>query len=318
MTRLASLDDIPPGLVEILDYIRRHGPCTRGSLAEAIGLSRAVITQRLAALIAYGLIAEDGVGPSTGGRAPRSAALLRRRRATCSSPTSARRASTSRSPTSPARSSRTGQSLPTSRPAPTWCSARVEALFDECARAGGDRPGAVGDRHRRSRAGRVRRGPPDLAADHAGLGRLPGARALRAATACPVWIDNDVNVMALGELTRRHRPRPRRTSSSSRSAPASAPGSSSAAGSTAARRAAPATSATSRSPTDREVDLPLRQHQLPRGARRRRRAGAGRRGRGARAAAARSCARCSTEKGSLDARGRGARRGPRRRGRASS
>jgi glucokinase-like ROK family protein len=71
VTRLAALDDIPPGLVEILDYFRRHGSCTRGALAEAIGLSRAVITQRLAALIHYGLIAEDGVGPSTGGRAPR-------------------------------------------------------------------------------------------------------------------------------------------------------------------------------------------------------------------------------------------------------
>ena len=71
MTRLASLDEIPPGLVEILDYIRRNGPCTRGALAEASGLSRAVITQRLAALAGYGLIAEDGVGPSTGGRAPR-------------------------------------------------------------------------------------------------------------------------------------------------------------------------------------------------------------------------------------------------------
>ena len=30
-----------------------------------------MITQRLAALAGYGLIAEDGVGPSTGGRAPR-------------------------------------------------------------------------------------------------------------------------------------------------------------------------------------------------------------------------------------------------------
>ena len=72
-----------------------------------------------------------------------------------------------------------------------------------------------------------------------------------------------------------------RTSSSSRSAPASAPGSSSTESCTAARRAAPATSDTSRSPGSRG-HLPLRERQLPRGVRRRRRARAGRRGGGPR------------------------------------
>src|SRR6476620_732245 len=63
--------DCSPGLVEILDYVRRRGSCTRAHLVEATGLSRALIGQRLAALVDYGLVAEGGVGPSTGGRAPR-------------------------------------------------------------------------------------------------------------------------------------------------------------------------------------------------------------------------------------------------------
>ena len=63
--------DTPPGLVEVLDYVRRHDTCTRAELVEATGLSRALVGQRLAALEAYGFVTEGGVGPSTGGRAPR-------------------------------------------------------------------------------------------------------------------------------------------------------------------------------------------------------------------------------------------------------
>jgi glucokinase-like ROK family protein len=64
-----SADD--PVLVEVLDYVRRHGPCTRSALVEATGLSRAAIGQRIAALVDYGLLGEGELGRSTGGRAPR-------------------------------------------------------------------------------------------------------------------------------------------------------------------------------------------------------------------------------------------------------
>src|SRR3954464_7982306 len=66
-----GLVECPPGLVEVLDYVRRRGSCTRADLVEATGLSRALIGQRLTALAEYGLVAEAGVGPSPGGRAPR-------------------------------------------------------------------------------------------------------------------------------------------------------------------------------------------------------------------------------------------------------
>ena len=116
--------------------------------------------------------------------------------------------------------------------------------------AGSARP-AVGDRDRRPRPGRVRGRPPDLAADHARLGRLPDPRALR----------RPLPGAGLGRQ-RRQRPGARRvavrasrpattTSSSSRSGPGSAPGSSRTGTSIAARRGVPGTSATSRSSTTR-------------------------------------------------------------------
>ena len=61
----------PDGLVAVLDHVRAHGESTRAELARATGLGRSVLTQRLEALIGYGLLAEDRVGVSTGGRAPR-------------------------------------------------------------------------------------------------------------------------------------------------------------------------------------------------------------------------------------------------------
>ena len=73
---MARTPSIPPehgfnGLLPVLDYVRRHGSTTRPRLVNATGLSRAVVTQRVAELLDYGLLAEGELGPSTGGRAPR-------------------------------------------------------------------------------------------------------------------------------------------------------------------------------------------------------------------------------------------------------
>jgi predicted NBD/HSP70 family sugar kinase len=67
-TRLAPE---PDGLVAVLDHVRAHGASSRAELAHATGLGRSVLTQRVDALLDYGLLAEDRVGISTGGRAPR-------------------------------------------------------------------------------------------------------------------------------------------------------------------------------------------------------------------------------------------------------
>ena len=72
MTRtIAPAEDRLQGIVTVLDHVRAHGSSTRAGLVHATGLSRAVVTQRVGELIDYGVLAEGNLGPSTGGRAPR-------------------------------------------------------------------------------------------------------------------------------------------------------------------------------------------------------------------------------------------------------
>jgi glucokinase-like ROK family protein len=70
-TLIALPDDRLAGLVTVLDYVRTQGSTTRPNLVRATGLSRAVVTQRVAELLDYGLLVEGELGQSTGGRAPR-------------------------------------------------------------------------------------------------------------------------------------------------------------------------------------------------------------------------------------------------------
>ena len=171
--------ECPPGLVEVLDYVRRRGSCTRAQLVEATGLSRALIGQRLAALADYGLVAEGGVGPSTGGRAPRTVRF-------CADAGHLLVADLGATSIDVAVADLAGGILAhAAEPAdiaagPDVVLGRVEALFEECADRVRHAGRAVRHRHRRPRPRRVRRRAPDLAADHAGLGRLQRAGALRA------------------------------------------------------------------------------------------------------------------------------------------
>ncbi len=54
----------------ILELIRRVGTTTRSQLADATGLARSTIADRVERLIAEGLVAEIGEAPSSGGRPP--------------------------------------------------------------------------------------------------------------------------------------------------------------------------------------------------------------------------------------------------------
>jgi predicted NBD/HSP70 family sugar kinase len=59
------------GLAAVLDAIRSGDGITQSALVELVGLGRSVVAQRIGELEAAGLVASSGLGPSTGGRAPR-------------------------------------------------------------------------------------------------------------------------------------------------------------------------------------------------------------------------------------------------------
>lgn len=64
-------DDSLDALVAVLNSVRFHGATTRPDLSRRLGLGRTVITQRVSQLLAAGLLSEDTYAPSTGGRPAR-------------------------------------------------------------------------------------------------------------------------------------------------------------------------------------------------------------------------------------------------------
>jgi predicted NBD/HSP70 family sugar kinase len=54
----------------LLDLIRREGGSSRADIARITGLARSTVSQRVDGLIQLGLVSERGDGPSTGGRPP--------------------------------------------------------------------------------------------------------------------------------------------------------------------------------------------------------------------------------------------------------
>ena len=69
--RLRGLESERQSLAAILDLLRTGRASTRLDLEREARLGRAVVTDRIATLAAFGLIDESGLGRSVGGRAPR-------------------------------------------------------------------------------------------------------------------------------------------------------------------------------------------------------------------------------------------------------
>lgn len=69
--RVRAFEAERQSLVSLLNILRLAQPSTRLDLERESHLGRAVVTDRLATLAAFGLVDESGVGRSIGGRAPR-------------------------------------------------------------------------------------------------------------------------------------------------------------------------------------------------------------------------------------------------------
>lgn len=186
-------------IVDVLDAVRVSGATTRPEVARLTGLGRNVVADRATQLIAAGLLTEGPLGRSTGGRAPRElhfnadagVILVAELGATSIEVATADLAGN----ISNARSEAADIAL-----GPTVILGRVAELFDELVES------LSGDSHVWG-IGVGLPGPVEF-----DTGRpvsppiMPGwdAYDVRSFFAdryrAPVWVDNDVNVMALGEL----------------------------------------------------------------------------------------------------------------------
>ncbi len=194
--------DIAPdqldGLVTVLDLVRSGAARTRPELARRSGLGRTVVTQRLGHLIAGGLVEEGALAPSTGGRAPREL----RFRAEAGVVLVAEMGATS---ITAGVSDLAGELLDHRRVdwdiarGPDATLATVEELLDALCAEGRGRavwgvgiglPGPVEFASGRPVA------PPIMP----GWDGYPVRERLADRYGAPVWVDNDVNVMALGEV----------------------------------------------------------------------------------------------------------------------
>jgi glucokinase-like ROK family protein len=190
-----TLDD----LVLVLDDIRLARSRSRSELVARTGLSRAVVAQRVGELIERGLVVEGGVGRSTGGRPPRQLAFN-------ADAGHVLVADLGASSIDVAVTSLDGRILAhRDEPGdiadgPEHCLARVDELFEQLlgttrgvpARLWGVGIGVPGPVE-------FRTGRPISPPIMPGWDAYPLRERFARRYDAPVWVDNDVNILALGE-----------------------------------------------------------------------------------------------------------------------
>lgn len=192
-------DDALDALVTVLDEIRLGRSVSRSALVARTGLGRAIVAQRVGELIERGLVAEGDVGPSTGGRPPRQLAF----RADAGHILVADLGATS---SDVAVTTLDGRILGHhGEPArieagPELGLDRVDALFDLLLRTTQGLPGRLWG------IGIAVPGPVEFQAGRPisppimpGWDGYPIRERFADRYRAPVWVDNDVNVLALGE-----------------------------------------------------------------------------------------------------------------------
>lgn len=191
--------DLPEHLTAVLNLIRNRTANTRKDLERATGLSRKIIAQRVDVLMKSGLVEDAELGESTGGRAPRQLEM----RANAGSllvaelnTTSVAAAIVRLDGTRLAHQTEIAEDLED----PVRAVALIERLFDEMLAELGDLPDVWGigvgvilpvDRAT---------GRPVQMPFLSGWGDYPIAEQLSTRFRVPAWVENEVNLMALGEL----------------------------------------------------------------------------------------------------------------------
>jgi predicted NBD/HSP70 family sugar kinase len=185
------------GLAAVLSAVRAGTGVTQPMLVEQVGRGRSVIAQRVSELESAGLIESAGLGPSSGGRAPRRLRLAAERGLALGVDIAATELVVGVADL-------TGTVLDTRQQAidvadgPEPVLSLAERLADELVGTrtapvwaiGVGVPGPV----------EFRTGLPVVPPIMPGWDRYPIRDRLAARFRAPVWVDNDVNLMALGEL----------------------------------------------------------------------------------------------------------------------
>jgi len=196
---ISAVDDVVDSLATILNEIRSGGSRSRSELVTRTSLTRGVVAQRVGELIELGLVEENEVGPSTGGRPPRRVTF----RAEAGHLLVADLGATS---IDVAVTDLDGRILGhRDEPAdvsagPERCLQRVEELFEQLTDATRDLPshlwgigiGVPGPVEFRS-------GRPVSPPIMPGWDGYPVRERFAERYGAPVWVDNDVNILALGE-----------------------------------------------------------------------------------------------------------------------
>jgi glucokinase-like ROK family protein len=186
-------------LVRVLEMIRRGEARTRPELMQASGLGRAVVSQRVDQLKVLGLIREGSLARSTGGRAPRTLEFRADAGLLLVAELGATGVSAGLADLSGALTRSLEKPLNIAD-GPETCLAVVESLFDELLDTAPAGVSVWG-------IGVGIPGPVEFATGHPiappimpGWDSYPVRERLSARFNVPTWVDNEVNLMALGEL----------------------------------------------------------------------------------------------------------------------
>jgi glucokinase-like ROK family protein len=187
-------------LVTVLNDVRDRGLRSRPEIIRSTGLTRSIVDQRVSELLVRGLLSEGRLGPSTGGRAPRQLEF----RADAGHVLAADLGATSIDVAVADLSGRIFAHV--AEPAdvadgPERILRRVQELFDEVTGADIELPGdlwgiGIGVPGPVDFGSGVVVAPPIMP----GWGEFPIRETFADRYDVPVWVDNDVNVMMLGEL----------------------------------------------------------------------------------------------------------------------
>lgn len=199
MSRPLDLDEQADDLVLVLDLVRHGRARTRPELARRSGLGRTVVSARLARLLDADLVVEGELGPSTGGRAPREL----RFRAEAGAVLVAEAGATGFA----VGVTDLDGTLREHRHRAWDVSAGPEATLDRIADDLEDLRGDLGDVAPVWGLGLGLPGPVEFASGRPvappimpGWDGHPVREHLADRFGVPVWVDNEVNTMALGEL----------------------------------------------------------------------------------------------------------------------